>query len=273
MVRASFHIIPVARIASREILVRRRGSFRRKELAVYCYLVRHPSKGNVLIDTGYPALTAIDPTRYPGFPASSLMKISMQQGDEVSTKIQKLGIQPKDIATVLCTHLHVDHMGDIKAFSSSKILVHAQEWDAAHRKGRRHGFRPDYLTSIVPETFVFDPSTPFGPFESSRDILGDGTIIAVPTPGHTPGHVSYLVDTGDRSFFITGDAAWVEENYRTPCRKGLLAHFLVEHNRTAQRDSLERIHTLYTNRKDIYFLAGHDSRILSHAHLAPYLVI
>jgi len=268
----AFYIIPVARISSRDLLVRKGGSLRRKELGVYCYLLRHPSQGTILIDTGYPALTASDPSRYPGFPASMLMKITMARGDEVSGKIQRIGIRPEDVSMVLFTHLHVDHMGDTQAFSSARILVHSKEWDTAFKKGRRHGFRPDFLAPIVPETFDFPARPAYGPFETSIDVLGDGSIVAVPTPGHTAGHVSYMVQAGEKSFFLTGDAAWVEENYTVPSRKGLFAHLLVEEDRGAQRDSLARVHSLYKSRPDVCFLSGHDGRLLNDPRLAPHIV-
>jgi glyoxylase-like metal-dependent hydrolase (beta-lactamase superfamily II) len=200
------------------------------------------------------------------------MNITMKREDHIAAKIRALGVRPDNVALVLFTHLHNDHMGDIREFSSSRILIHTREWESALKKGRSHGFRPDYLSSLAPETFELPASAPYGPFDSSLDVLEDGTIIAVPTPGHTAGHVSYFVHTGEESFFLTGDTAWVEENYVLPARKGLLAHMLLEADRKAQKDSLARIHYLYTIQRDLIFISGHDGKVIEDPRLRRFVV-
>jgi glyoxylase-like metal-dependent hydrolase (beta-lactamase superfamily II) len=270
--KIDFKILPIARIDARDFLVRKGGSLKKRRLAAYAYLVRHPVHGNILIDLGYPEVTAEDPAEYPGFPAYVLMKIHMKKEDHVAEKIGRLGLRPEDIDLVLFTHLHIDHMGDIRCFPSSRILVHQKEWEEALEKGRSHGFRPDYLQGLSPEFFSFPENSPCGPFDRSLDILGDGSIVAVPTPGHTGGHVSYFIHTGDRSFFLTGDAAWVKENYELPVRKGWLAHTFVEADKAAQKDSLARIHRLSQDRKDLWIVPGHDGAVLTDETLKPYLL-
>jgi len=270
--RLDFRIVPIARISSWDFHTRKGGSTNRRELGAYCYLIRHPVHGNILIDLGYPAVTAEDPGQYPGFPASALMKIRMELDGQISGRLGGLGLEPGEIDLILFTHLHVDHMGDIRSFPGSRLLVHETEWDAARALGRSHGYRPDYLEGLSPETFTFPPDSPYGPFERSLDILGDGSILAVPTPGHTPGHVSYFIHTGGPSFFLTGDTAWVEENYRIPVRKGFFPHHLVEADRKAQADSLDRIHRLYRERGDLLFVPCHDGKVLTDERLAPYLL-
>jgi len=265
-------IIPVARIAAWDFLARKGGGLKRRELAAYVYLVRHPVHGNILIDLGYPEMTAENPAAYPGFPAHVVMNIRMNREDHIAEKIGRLGLRPEDIQLILFTHLHVDHMGDIRVFPASRMRVHRTEWEAALQGSRTHGYRADYLHGLSPETFEFPEGTPYGPFDRSLDVLGDGSVIAVPTPGHTVGHVSYFVHTGDRIFFLTGDAAWVEENYREPARKGWFAHHFVEADRRAQQDTLRKIHTLYRERPDVLMVPGHDGGVLTDESLKPYVL-
>jgi len=270
--RIDVRIIPVARIAAWDFLVRKGGGVSRRELAAYVYLLRHPVHGNILIDLGYPEVTAEDPAAYPGFPVHVLMKIRMNKEDHVARRIGRLGLGPEDIRLILFTHLHVDHMGDIRAFPSSRMLVHQKEWEAALQGGRSRGYRSDYLQGLSPQTFSFPEDTPYGPFERSLDVLGDGSVIAVSTPGHTVGHVSYFVHTGHRTFFLAGDAAWVEENYREPTRKGWFAHTFVDADRRAQKDTLLRIHTLYREWPDVLMVPGHDGGVLTDESLMPYVL-
>ena len=267
-----FRIIPVAEITTRGFLVMKGGGCKKRRLAVYGFLVQHPGRGNILIDLGYPEVTAEDPGEFPGFPISWVMDIRMNKEDHIAQKIGKLGLDPEDVNLLLFTHLHNDHIGDIRLFPSTEILVHGKEWAYANEQGRRHGFRPDYLESLDPATFEFPESNPYGPFETSLDILEDGTIIAVPTPGHTKGHVSYFINTGNRSFFITGDTAMVKENFERPVRKGWLTHMIVEADRKKQKDSLDRIHSLYKTRKDLIIIPGHDAAVMEDDRLKGYVV-
>ena len=52
---------------------------------------------------------------------------------------------------------------------------------------------------------------PYGPFPRSKRLTADGAIVAVATPGHTPNHLSVIVEDGDKTVFIAGDASYNEE--------------------------------------------------------------
>ena len=72
--------------------------------------------------------------------------------------------------------------------------------------------------------------------------------------------------------FLTEDTAWLEENFTQPVRKGWLTHMIVEADREKQKDSLERIHSLYETRPDLILIPGHDAAILKDDRLKEYVV-
>src|SRR5439155_1313058 len=77
---------------------------------------------------------------------------------------------------------------------------------------------PQHLARARVEKLTF-PGPAYEGFDKSQDVLGDGSIVAVPTPGHTSGATSYFVNSGDgHRWFFVGDAAWVKEGFAAPAR-------------------------------------------------------
>ena len=78
--------------------------------------------------------------------------------------------------------------------------------------GRLRGYLPQRWPSSFDPTPLVLADEPYGPFARSRRLTARGDVIAVPTPGHTPDHVSVIVEDGDAAIFIAGDASYSEAN-------------------------------------------------------------
>ncbi len=155
-----------------------------------CYIIKH---GNdyLLWDTGH-AMTA--PKVAP--------KVS------IVDQLAKINVTPDMIKYVGISHYHADHTGQVASFPKATLLIGQREWDA--------------ITAPKPA-----PGVNFQPFEgwikgenkvepqgTDKDVFGDGTVVVLRTPGHTPGHQSLLVKLPKMgAVIITGDAAHFRENY------------------------------------------------------------
>ena len=127
--------------------------------------------------------------------------------------LQNLGVaevRPEEITHVLCTHLHVDHVGWntrlvngkwVPTFPNAKYLfskVEYEFWNDQFKTGAFQG-DPYYLDCIAP---IFDA----GLLNLvDMDFELDGGVRLVPTPGHTPGHVCVLVTSAGQSAIMSGD--------------------------------------------------------------------
>jgi N-acyl homoserine lactone hydrolase len=136
-------------------------------------------------------------------------KFSIAPGQSFTLELARLGLKPDDFDRVLLTHLHGDHVGALAEFDPRRVWVAKAEWEpVAHFPGSL--MRP--MTAPVPRGFLpqlfdFDGSPMLG-FRASWPVAADGSIVALPTPGHTPGHTSYLVRTGRGSVLIAGDVTY-----------------------------------------------------------------
>jgi glyoxylase-like metal-dependent hydrolase (beta-lactamase superfamily II) len=172
------------------------------ELPVACTLLRH-SQGNVLFDTGCHPGVAEDPESRLGTLAKYMNPI-MAVGDHVLTSLGTVGLGPDDIDVVVCSHLHTDHCGCNQFFRKATIIVHARELVAAREPG---AFDSGYIAAD------WDNPIPMKTIDSQMDVFGDGKIVLVPLPGHSPGTTGALVGLDDSgAFLLTADALSVRAN-------------------------------------------------------------
>jgi glyoxylase-like metal-dependent hydrolase (beta-lactamase superfamily II) len=184
------------------------GGWSDEKLPVNVFLVRHP-QGLCLFDTGQTARAA-EPGYHPSWhPFLRLARFELEPGDEIGAQLTGRGIAPADVRWVVLSHLHTDHVGGVGAFPDAEVIVSRVEWERAQgRPGRLRGYVPQHWP--LGEPVIVDLSgPPVGPFTGSFDVAGDGRLLLVPTPGHTPGHVSLIVrdESSPGGFFLGGDIA------------------------------------------------------------------
>jgi len=152
------------------------------DVPVSCVLLRH-RQGNVLFDTGCHPDAAKDPQARWGGLAKIMTPIAPPE-DNVLTALGEIGLTCDDIDVVVCSHLHADHCGCNTFFKRATIVIHANEVEAARA--------PDALAAgyIAAE---WERETAPDAIEGERDLFGDGRIVVIPLPGHTPGTTGALV--------------------------------------------------------------------------------
>lgn len=165
------------------------------ELPVSASLLRHP-QGNVLFDTGcHPAVPDDPEARWGGL--ARLMTPIMPKGDNVVAGLEALGLRCDDIDIVVCSHLHPDHCGCNAFFKRARFVIHTREVAAARAPGAENA---GYLAK------EWDGGAPTDEIDGERDLFGDGRIVLLPLPGHTPGTVGALVTLDrDGAFLLASD--------------------------------------------------------------------
>jgi N-acyl homoserine lactone hydrolase len=165
------------------------------EMPVSCALLRH-AQGNVLFDTGCHPSVPDDPEKRWGGLAKLMVPI-MRPGDHVVNSLSRVGLEPDDIDIVVCSHLHPDHCGCNAFFKRATFAIHAKEVKAARAPEAE---KSGYLAA------EWEQPMPIDHIAGERDLFGDGRIVLIPMPGHTPGTMGALV-TLERSgkFLLASD--------------------------------------------------------------------
>lgn len=172
------------------------------EAPVISALIRH-RQGNVLFDTGcHPSVVEHGEERWG--PLMKVMTPLMSAEQTLLPNLACVGVQPDDIDVVICSHLHPDHCGCNAFFKKATVLVHAREIEAAKAAGAEAA---GYLRAD------WDHDQPTEPVEGERDVFGDGKVVLLPLPGHTPGSMGAAVHLDrDGSFLLASDAVSLREN-------------------------------------------------------------
>ena len=219
---------------------------------VYSFLAIHPREGLMLLDAGLHGSFARQKNGNFGFLLGAIVKTRAEQGRSAPDRIRELGFSPDEVRHVFLSHLHLDHLSGLPAFESVKGLkVHVDPLELKELGGafsRFKGYIKPHLDGFDVRPIRYTDNLP--PFEKAWDVFGDGSIIVVSTPGHTPGHASAVVRTAAGAFFLTFDAAHRRDNIESDIPpKGDLGQ---------GRDSLSKIKSFLAAHPEVRPVFGHD---------------
>jgi glyoxylase-like metal-dependent hydrolase (beta-lactamase superfamily II) len=160
------------------------------QLVYSCYLIKHGSD-YLLWDTGHAMTT---PNVAP--------KVSLVD------QLAKLDLKPEQIKYVGISHYHGDHVGQAGSFLKSTLLIGKGDWDVLTSP------KPPENAATAPLAGFIKGDGKVEPVPLDKDVFGDGSVIMLYTPGHTPGHHSLQVKLPQiGTVLITGDLAHFHENY------------------------------------------------------------
>ncbi len=171
-----------------------------RDLTVSCYLIRHGDQ-LMLWDVGLPSALK-------GAALSANGDMSATVGPTLVEQLAALGIKPDDIDVVGISHFHSDHVGQLPDFPAAKLYIGKGDWDALTQSP------PPAFLDPRPFTHWINGGGKVEPVARDHDIFGDGSVVMLDMPGHTPGHHTLLVRlAGMGPVLLTGDQAHFQENY------------------------------------------------------------
>ncbi len=182
------------------------------------FLIRHPSAGAILVDTGLHPSIATDPRENFGTVATRIGKPELAPEEDVPAQLRRRGVQPSELPIVVMTHLHMDHTSGIAEFPRSTFIVSEAEWVAASTDSRPalRGYRSahyDYAFDYRTVDFNRGGVSSYASFGRTFDLFGDGSIRLAYTPGHSAGHQCVIARLAERDFVIGGDAVYTARQF------------------------------------------------------------
>jgi glyoxylase-like metal-dependent hydrolase (beta-lactamase superfamily II) len=204
-----------------------------------CYLIKHGEE-YMMWDTGH-SMSA--PNVAP--------KVSLVD------HLAQLNVKPEQIKYVGISHYHGDHTGQVGSFPLALLLIGKGDWDVLTSPNPPAGVNPK------PFAHWMGGGGKVEPVPTDKDVFGDGTVLILNTPGHTPGHHSLLVKLREKgNVLLTGDLAHFHENYET---NGVP---WFNYSRSETLASLDRFKKLAANLKASVIMQ-HDARDISKLPAFP----
>jgi N-acyl homoserine lactone hydrolase len=222
---------------------------------VPCYLIEH-EQGNVLVDTGMHPDVRADPHARIGRVAD-LMRLDMPEGEDIAARLRAFGVEPGSLRYLVNTHLHFDHAGGNELIPDDvELVIQRREWQAGHDK--------DEIKSNVFIPADYDQPRPVLEVDGEHDLFGDGTVVLLPTPGHTPGHQSLRLSLDGAELILCADACyfrdWLDTEQTPP----------YGHDKQQEVESMRRLRALRD--AGAHMVYGHDPKQWARVPQAPAAV-
>jgi glyoxylase-like metal-dependent hydrolase (beta-lactamase superfamily II) len=172
------------------------GALGRIRMPVGAFLVEHPA-GTLVFDTGMHPEVARTKDRMRS--TAPLFDVELDDHWTLAGQLGELGLSVDDVDLAVVSHLHFDHGGGLGQLPGARLVVQRAEWEEAFDEGLVDFgvYNPD----------DFDLGHDRQVLDGEHDVFGDGSVLAVPTPGHTAGHQSLLIEG---RLLLVGDACYTQ---------------------------------------------------------------
>ncbi len=241
------------------------------KVPIYAYVVEH-CDGLVLFDSGMDPAIGSDPNYVSSvigkFLLQKIFRLHIGPEDSLETKLTELGFSVDDVCKVVISHLHFDHIGGIGDVPQAELLVSDDEWrQLSNPHPERNWILREHieLSGRKWHQIDFAPTEDalLAPFGGCYDVMGDGTMMLLPTPGHTVGSLSMLVRTGGMPpILLIGDLSYEVDMLMKDQVPGVCS------DKGQLKSSFAKVRGLKEQLSDLVILASHDPTAAEALRLA-----
>jgi glyoxylase-like metal-dependent hydrolase (beta-lactamase superfamily II) len=218
-------------------------------------LALHP-QGDVLIDTGVGRTIASQLKEAPSLFRLGTDLVPLRAAAD---QLDAAGYDRKHLRYILLTHAHWDHVSGVPDFPGVPVLVTAAERRFIDEGGWVTVTAQSIDRSQMRE-YAFDGG-PYLGFDHSHDLFGDGSLVIVPAPGHTPGSVVVFVTLpGSARYAFVGDLVWQREGILEREERPWATSKTMGEDPVGLRDSVLRMSAIVTRYPQITIVPAHDAR-------------
>ena len=266
-----FSIINTAEFPQIEGFLISSGSwFKRANAMLPCVLVRHP-RGTILYDSGLG--NNVERDFREGMPWGTGFTFPFKMISNARTQLKMSGkFDPESVKFIIMSHLHWDHASGIEDFPNAEIWTTQADYNYAIKK-MGFGFSSSLFDNDkIKWRFIYFQDKPYENFDRSLDVFGDGSVVLVPLPGHTPSLIGMFINTksGKRYFFVN-DALLFSDDLKVPA-KSWMEKLFVDYDKKQTEATIARIYRLMKQYPDLVIISSHDDATKFTGKLFPKFI-
>lgn len=233
----------------------RGGSFAdKRDFTMSAVLVKHP-KGDLLIDSGFSADVDAHFAMLPWF---FRWGTSYEKKTPAAAQLAKAGYDRQKLRGVFLTHGHWDHVSGLADLPDVPVFIPAAEREFLQTSPWAIVARN--LPHVKYEEYGFDDK-PYLGFAKSRDLYGDGSIVIVAAPGHTPGSIIvFLALPSGHRYALVGDLVWQREGITEREEKPWFMRRSADLDAAQVRANILRMAALVARFPELILVPAHDAR-------------
>ena len=199
-----------------EAMVMQGRSWRSTKFPAIVGLIKHPSKGYILFDTGYAKRFDEATQSFPERLYRAITPMHLCDKERLTAQLEQRGISPSDIKVIFISHFHADHISGLYDFPNASFVCSRSGLESINRYKGIRGLIKGYLPKLLPTDFqqrvqfiedslVVTLEAAYKPFMRAFDLWGDGSCLAIDLPGHAIGHFGLMLQGDKRVNFLVGD--------------------------------------------------------------------
>jgi glyoxylase-like metal-dependent hydrolase (beta-lactamase superfamily II) len=259
----AFSILKTSENRVREALTFSGGDFRKTVTINYGAVLVEHDEDRFLFDSGLGI--NVDAQYCCDMPRWKRPLLKYGPVDPVRRQLERHGIET--VPRIVLSHSHWDHASGIADYPEAEIWIAAAEHAYLQHLPtsplKRGATMPSQVHAPAIRWHVFDfEGAPYGPFEASLDLFGDGTAVLVPLRGHTPGSTGLMLTlTSGKRFLFCGDTVWNASAIARSRPKTFVASIIADDDRAATLASIELLRDLAVAEPALTIVPAHDGAV------------
>ena len=221
----------------------------------------------MLFDTGYAKRFTDHTSSFPEICYRWLTPMHLCDKEDLKHQLAARGIGVGEIKYIFISHFHADHIAGLLDFPDATFLCSREGLKEILYLGRLKGVLKGYLKGLLPQDiasrcqFIEDSNCVFKSiklrdFGEVYDLFGDGSLTAIPLPGHAVGHYGLMMESNNASVFLVGDAVWSQRAYKEHIMPSRLAYLIME-SRDAYIDTVNKVARFHLRSPEVQIIPSH----------------